>query len=103
MNADRNSESIKNVFIGFAVGFAAGAVTAMLLTTKTGEEMRAELRNAALDIKEQVEEKADKAKNLTKAKYEEIVSNAIKNYQKAKDFTQKEIDLIKEMLLEQNK
>jgi len=101
MNDARNSESIKGAFIGFLLGFAAGAVTAMLLTTKTGEELRSDLKKITQDIKKQAESKASKVKNLTRAKYEEIVSNAIKNYKKAVELTQKEIDFIKKMLVEQ--
>jgi len=101
MNQISNNDSLKGAFIGFVIGFATGAVTAMLLTTKTGEELRSDIRKAMLDIREEVQDKADKAKNLTKKKYEDIVSNAIKNYKKVKELSQKEIDFIKKTLLEQ--
>ncbi|MBM3707411.1 MAG: YtxH domain-containing protein [Actinobacteria bacterium] len=87
--------------IGFIIGAAVGAVTALFLTTKTGEELRADLKKAILDIKEKAEEKALKIKDLTKDKYSEIINNVVSNYKKAKEFTQKEIDLIKKIILEQ--
>jgi gas vesicle protein len=87
--------------IGFIIGAAVGAVTALFLTTRTGEELRADLKKVALEIRDKVEERASKIKNLTKEKYDEIVNNVVSNYQKAKEFTQKEIDLIKRILLEQ--
>jgi gas vesicle protein len=87
--------------IGFIIGAAVGAVAALFLTTRTGEELRADLKKVALEIRDKVEERASKIKNLTKEKYDEIVNNVVSNYQKAKEFTQKEIDLIKRILLEQ--
>ncbi len=87
--------------IGFVIGAAAGAVTALLLTTKTGEELRTDIKRAVLEIGEKVEEKAEKIKDMTKGKYSEIVNSVLETYHKAKDFTEKEIDIIKKVILEQ--
>jgi gas vesicle protein len=95
------SSSFKCGLIGFIIGAAAGAVAALFLTTKTGEELRADVKKAALEIREKVEEKAGKIKDITKEKYEEILNSVISNYKKVKEFTQKELDLIKEILIEQ--
>ncbi len=102
MHSSNNcSSSFKCGLIGFIVGAAAGAVAALFLTTKTGEELRADVKRAALEIREKVEEKTGKIKDITKEKYEEILNNVISNYKKVKEFTQKELDLIKKILLEQ--
>ncbi len=87
--------------IGFVIGAAAGAVAALLLTTKTGEELRTDIKRAVLEISEKVEEKADKIKNMTKEKYSEIINGVMETYNKAKDFTEKEIEIIKKVILEQ--
>jgi gas vesicle protein len=87
--------------IGFVIGLAAGAVAALLLTTKTGEELRTDIKRAVLDISEKVEEKADKIKNITREKYSEILNGVMETYNKAKDFTEKEIEIIKKVILEQ--
>jgi gas vesicle protein len=87
--------------IGFVIGLAAGAVAALLLTTKTGEELRTDIKRAVLDISEKVEEKADKVKNITREKYSEILNGVMETYNKAKEFTEKEIEIIKKVILDQ--
>ena len=95
------SSGLRYGIIGFAIGLAAGAVAALLLTTKSGEELRTDIKRAVLDISTKVEEKADKVKNMTKEKYSEIINSAMETYNKAKDFTEKEIEIIKKVILEQ--
>ena len=47
---DNDSGTIKGLFIGITVGFVAGAVTALFLTTKTGEELRSDIKKLAIEI-----------------------------------------------------
>ncbi len=105
MCTDSNNHSAVSVFkygfIGFILGAAVGAIAALFLTTKTGKQLREELKNTILEMQKKVEEKASKIKNITKEKYEEIVNSVIDFYNKAKNFTEKEIELIKKILLEQ--
>ena len=96
-----NSGAVRGGFVGFVLGFVAGAITALFLTTKTGEELKADIKKAAVDIREKAEEKAGKVKNLTKEKYTEIVNSAVSSYKKVKDLTEKEINFIKKIILEQ--
>jgi gas vesicle protein len=96
-----SSAGLRCGIIGFVIGVAAGAVAALLLTTKTGEELRTDIKRAVLDIREKVEEKADKVKNMTKEKYSEIINSVVETYNKAKDFTEKEIEIIKKVILDQ--
>ncbi len=95
---DNDSGTIKGLFVGMAIGFVAGAVTALFLTTKTGEELRSDIKKLALEIRDKVEEKASKVKNVSKEKYSEIIEGVLENYHKVKDFTEKEIDLIREVV-----
>ena len=95
------SSGLKCGIIGFVIGAAAGVLAALFLTTKTGEELRTDIKRAVLEVSEKVEEKADKIKNITKEKYSEIINNVIENYNKAKDFTEKEIEIIKKVIMEQ--
>ncbi len=95
------SSGLRCGIIGFVIGLAAGAVAALFLTTKTGEELRTDIKRAVLDISEKVEEKADKVKNMTKETYSEIINSVMETYTKAKDFTEKEIEIIKKIILEQ--
>ena len=102
-DSNNNFGVIKGGAIGFAVGFVVGAVAALFLTTKTGEELRGELKKVALDLKKKVEERAGKIKNLTKERYAEIINSVIANYKKVKELTEKEIDLIKDIIIKQEK
>ena len=99
--SDNDSGTLKGLFVGMAIGFVAGAITAMFLTTKTGEELRADIRKIAMEVKLKAEEQSSKIKNLSKEKYSEIVDNVLTNYNKVKDFTEKEIDLIRKIVTEQ--
>ncbi|MCJ7666134.1 MAG: YtxH domain-containing protein [Actinobacteria bacterium] len=98
---DNDLGMIKGLFIGMSIGFVAGAVTALFLTTKTGEELRSDIKKLALEIGNKVEEKASKIKNVSKEKYSEIIESVLANYNKVKDFTEKEIDLIRKVISEQ--
>ncbi|MCD4670672.1 MAG: YtxH domain-containing protein [Actinomycetia bacterium] len=98
---ENDSGTIKGLFVGLAIGFVAGAVTALFLTTKTGEELRSDIKKIALDIKGKAEEKASKIKNVSKDKYSEIVENVLAGYKKVKDLTEKEIELIRKIVTEQ--
>lgn len=99
-NTDNTSAVIKYGLIGFAIGAVAGAVAALFLTTKTGPELRSEIKKAVTDLKANIDEKASKVKDITKEKYSEIVNTVVDTYKKAKEFTEKEIELIKKIILE---
>lgn len=101
MSNNNGSNGAKGTFIGFALGFMAGVATALLLTTKTGEELRSDIKEIAKEAADKVEEKTGKVKNLTKEKYDEIVNNVVSGYKKLKDLTEKEIEFIKKVMDEQ--
>ena len=98
---NNGSGTAKGVFIGFTLGFVAGAITALLLTTKTGEELRTDIKRIARDLTDKVEEKAGKIKNITRDKYNEIINSVVSGYEKMKDLTEKEIEFIKKIIAEQ--
>ena len=98
---NNDSGAIKGLFIGMTIGFVAGAVAALFLTTKTGEELRSDIKRLAIEVRDKVDEKASKVKNISKDKYSEIIESVLANYQKVKDFTEKEIDLIRKVVSEQ--
>jgi len=100
--SDNNSSGIVGgAFLGFALGFVAGAVTALFLTTKTGEELRSDIKKVTKEIIGKVEERANKVKNITKDKYNEIVNSVISTYKNLKDLTEKETEFIKEVISKQ--
>jgi len=87
--SDNDSNTLKGIFVGMAIG------------TKTGEELRADIRKAAIDVKNKAEAQAGKIKNLSREKYSEIVDNILDSYNKVRDFTEKEIELIRKIVTEQ--
>ncbi|GEM_PF-798200 len=99
-NNSSSGSAFKYGFIGFILGAAAGAIAALFLTTKTGFQLREEIKSAVADIQKKVEEKASKIKDITKEKYEELIDSALNAYNKAKKFTEKEIELIRKILIE---
>lgn len=99
--SNNGTETAKGIFIGFTLGFVAGAVTALLLTTKTGEELRSDIKRIASDLTEKVEEKAGKIKDISRDKYNEIVNSVVSGYKKVKDLTEKEIEFIKKIINDQ--
>ncbi|HEY4695812.1 MAG TPA: YtxH domain-containing protein [Candidatus Hydromicrobium sp.] len=98
---NNGSGTVKGIFIGFTLGFVTGAITALLLTTKTGEELRTDIKRIAKDIAHKVEERASKIKNITRDKYNEIINSVVSGYEKMKDLTEKEIEFIKKIIAEQ--
>ncbi len=99
-DSTKSCSAFKYGVIGFFIGAAAGAITALLLTPKTGEELRAEIKKAILEISDKIEEKAKEVKDITREKYIELMNSTVETYNKAKDFTQREIDIIKKIILE---
>jgi gas vesicle protein len=98
---NNDSGAAKGIFIGFTIGFVAGALTALFLTTKTGEELRADIKRIAVDVANKVEDKAKRIRNITREKYNEILNSVISSYKKVKDLTEKEIEFIKRVVAEQ--
>jgi gas vesicle protein len=96
-----DSGAAKGLFIGLTLGFVAGALTALFLTPKTGEELRTDIRRITKDVANKVEEKAKRIRNITKEKYNEVLNNVIESYKKVKDLTDKEIEFIKKVVAEQ--
>jgi gas vesicle protein len=98
---NNDSGAAKGLFIGLTLGFVAGALTALFLTPKTGEELRTDIRRITKDVANKVEEKAKRIRNITKEKYNEVLNNVIESYKKVKDLTDKEIEFIKKVVAEQ--
>ena len=60
MAEDRGGSDLGTVIIAGAVGAAVGAAVALLLTSKAGDELRADLGEKAKTVAARVREKAEK-------------------------------------------
>ncbi|MDD3819231.1 MAG: YtxH domain-containing protein, partial [Actinomycetota bacterium] len=67
---NNKATNIKGTFIGFIIGFITGGTIALLLTAKTGEELRSDIKKIAKEVVDKVEEKTRNVKDLTKEKYD---------------------------------
>jgi gas vesicle protein len=81
--ADRNGGG--EFFTGLVIGALVGAATALLLAPQSGEETRAQIRDASLEIKERanetIAEAREKAEAITadaRRRAEEITADARK-------------------------
>lgn len=64
LNDEYEESGGNTAILGFAlllIGFAAGAITAALMTPKTGKQMRRELKRKAGDLRERVEDWSEQA------------------------------------------
>jgi len=68
--ADEQDGMAKGLMIGFIAGSAIGAIVALLYAPKSGKEMRADIKEKAGDLKDEVAEKL----NLARAKAVDIVN-----------------------------
>ena len=80
----------KNLIEGLAVGAVAGAIAGLLLAPKSGEEMRNDIKEDLMDIKDQIVERLEKLEDLTQAKYDEVVKAVVAEYSAAKKITDDE-------------
>ena len=65
-HVQHRSQPVKHIAGGFLVGSVIGATTALLFAPRSGEETRAEIREKAVELKDNVLEKADEIKQRGK-------------------------------------
>jgi gas vesicle protein len=59
--SDKGSGNIVAFLVGLLVGGLAGAATVLLLTPQSGEEMRAQIRQRAIGLRDRAEGALDQA------------------------------------------
>ena len=91
----------KTTFVeGIAVGAVAGAIAALLLAPKSGQETRDEIKAHLEEIKDAIVKRLQDAGEFTQAKYEEIVKAIVGEYEAAKKITVDEAKEIETRLRE---
>ena len=81
----------KKTFVeGIAVGAVAGAIAGLLLAPKSGQEMRNDIKEALMEIKDQIVERLEKLEDVTQEKYDEVVKAVLAEYSAAKKITDDE-------------
>jgi gas vesicle protein len=78
----------KKTFIeGVAVGAVAGAIAGLLLTPKSGQETRDEIKADLVEIRGKIVARLEALEEFTQGKYEEITKAVIAEYLAAKQIT----------------
>ena len=78
----------KKTFIeGIAVGAVAGAIAALLLAPKSGQETRDKIKEELMEIKDKIVKQLETMEDFTQEKYEEVVKAVIAEYKAAKKVT----------------
>ena len=81
----------KKTFVeGIAVGAVAGAIAGLLLAPKSGQEMRNDIKEALMEIKDQIVERLEKLEDFTQETYDAVVKAVIAEYAAAKKITDDE-------------
>lgn len=60
---ERTARSAKPVVTGLLIGGAIGAVTALLFAPRSGEEIRDDIRNKAMEYRERLDDTVSQAKS----------------------------------------
>jgi len=81
----------KEFFKGAMLGALIGTAAALLTTTKTGAERRAELKKMSDDLFSKLLKEVEKMKVMSKEKYEEMVEKVVSEYGKKKKMAEKQI------------
>ena len=69
---EHKTSAAKPVLTGFLVGSAIGAATALLFAPRSGEETRAEIRDKAMELRDQATETVQDTVSQAKSKANEL-------------------------------
>lgn len=90
---------VKNVVAGTAVAAAvAAAVTIFFTSTKKGQETSAKIKKYATDLGQDISEKCQEQKELTRKKYDQIVDRAVDEYAANKKLARNVSEMVKKDL-----
>jgi gas vesicle protein len=93
-----NTHANKDFMLGALVGAFAGAVGGILLAPKSGEKTRRDIKNSYMELKEEIASEIMEMKDISKEKYNKIVSGALAGYKEAKKITPQEARRISKIL-----
>jgi gas vesicle protein len=82
---------------GVLIGAIAGVIGGVLLTPKSGREMRQDIRETFEDIKEQVIRQLQEAKEFSREMYDQSVRRAVSGYETAKKITPNDAKKIRDI------
>ena len=87
----RTTNAARHVLSGFLVGSAIGAATALLFAPRSGEETRADIRDKAIDLRDQATETARGAASQIK---DNVVGKVGELKERGKQVVSKQLDRV---------
>ena len=84
---------------GLAAGAIIGLAAGLFLQSRKGKELTKDARKKAVVLQKQVMKRLEKAGEMTKEVYEEIVDDVVTYYGKSKDLAAKEIPEVRAFLM----
>jgi len=84
MDTPKRKGSGKRVFVGFLLGLAVGAATALLLAPDSGEKLRAALARRGMDVREQGTSSYITLSKQLQERYSEALAESRAAYERAK-------------------
>lgn len=94
----RKTRAAKPVLSGFLVGSVIGAATALFFAPRSGEETRAEIRDKAIDLRDQATVTAKDTVSQVKSKASDVRDNVVEKVeelkQRGKETIAKQLDRV---------
>jgi len=84
--AEHTTSAAKPVLTGFLVGSVIGAATALLFAPRSGEEIRTEIRDKAVELRDRTTETVKDTVSQAKSKAHELKDNV---WEKAEELKQR--------------
>jgi gas vesicle protein len=94
----RRKTNIASFAGGAVLGALMGVMAGILFAPRSGKETRQEIGDTFREIKEKVAKEVSEMKQLTKRKYNQMVSGVVGAYQQAKKITPDQADDIMQIL-----
>ncbi len=95
---ERTTSAVKPVLSGFLVGSVIGAATALLFAPRSGEEMRSDIRNKAVELRDQatdtVKDTVSQAKSRVSDARDNVMDKVEDLKQRGKETAAKALDRV---------
>lgn len=88
----------KGAALGVALGAVVAGAAALLFAPKSGKELRKDIKKTATDLTNKVLKEVEKAKNISKEKYHDIVEKVVDEYTKNKKVAAGAVTMLKQDL-----
>lgn len=93
------SDKKSHLGAGLLVGAAIGVASAIFFQSKQGKQLTKDLSKKVSALQKKVMKELEKAGDMSKERYQQLVDSIVAYYVKTKDIAQDEIPVVKKQLL----